>query len=304
LSSAHLIERRHVVSSFIPKEHVLQRICVRPPYFALEHLSLEGERLTAYTRAETPIALEPAPMSAAELGRHAAISGLSLVALLQKDDDRRYYLAQKAECDYFKSDAPFGVAVKFEAKLLEMDKRSAQVIVTASIDGQAIASFTICYSILTERTFERLFARYQKPTYPSPNPYANLLSEAYERGEMWAETCVTIPAWACVGHFDGYPALPVAMLMSQLSYLAGQIMGQPYFVPKGLVEANDLCWADKEVTFRADLVAIEGITARFNCTASIEGQTVGQMNVWLEPILTRTEIAEKVQQESVVGLEH
>jgi 3-hydroxymyristoyl/3-hydroxydecanoyl-(acyl carrier protein) dehydratase len=303
LSSAYVLERR-AVSSFIATQQVLQRICVRPPYFALENLTLEGERLSAYTKAETPIALEPSPMSAAELGRHAAISGLSLVALLQKDDDRRYYLAQKAECDYFKSDAPFGAVVKFEAKLLEMDKRTAQVTVTASIEGQAVASFTINYSILTERTFERLFARYQKPTYPTPSPYANLLSETYERGETWAETCVTIPSWACVGHFDGYPALPVAMLMSQLSYLAGQIMGQPYFVPKGLVEANDLCWADKEVTFRADLVAIEGITARFNCTASIEGQVVGQMSVWLEPLLTRTEIAADIHQGSGIGLEN
>jgi 3-hydroxymyristoyl/3-hydroxydecanoyl-(acyl carrier protein) dehydratase len=303
LSSAHLIERRYVVSAFIPKEHVLQRICVRPPYFALEHLSLEGERLTAYTKAETPIALEPSPMSAAELGRHAAISGLSLVALLQKDDDRRYYLAQKAECDYFKNDAAFGTTVKFEAKLLEMDKRAAQVTVAASIEGQTIAHFTISYSILTERTFERLFARYQKLTYPAPSPYGNLLSETCERGELWAETKVTIPTWACIGHFDGYPALPVAMLMSQLSYLAGQIMGQPYFVPKGLVEANDLCWADKEVTFRADLVATEGSTARFNCTASLEGRVVGQMNVWLEPTLTHTEIAE-IQQGNVAGLEN
>jgi 3-hydroxymyristoyl/3-hydroxydecanoyl-(acyl carrier protein) dehydratase len=303
LSSAYVLERR-AVSSFISSQQVLQRICVRPPYFALEHLSLEGERLSAYTKAETPIALEPSPMSAAELGRHAAISGLSLVALLQKDDDRRYYLAQKAECDYFKSDAAFGTTVKFEAKLLEMDKRTAQVTVTASIEGQTLAQFTINYSILTERTFERLFARYQKPTYPAPSPYAKPLSETFERGELWAETCVTIPAWACVGHFDGYPALPVAMLMSQLSYLAGQIMGQPYFVPKGLVEANDLCWADKEVTFRADLVAIEGITARFNCTASIEGQIVGQMSVWLKPLSTRTEIAADIQQGSVVGLEN
>jgi 3-hydroxymyristoyl/3-hydroxydecanoyl-(acyl carrier protein) dehydratase len=303
LSSAHLVERRHVVSSFIPSQHVLQRICVRPPYFALEDLSLEGERLTAYTRAETPIELEPAPMSAAELGRHAAISGLSLVALLQKDDDRRYYLAQRAECDYFKSEAPFGSRVKFEAKLLEMDKRAARVTVEASLEDQAIAQFTISYSILTERTFERLFARYQKPTYPTPSPYAKPLSETYERGELWAETKVTIPAWACVGHFDGYPALPVAMLMSQLSYLAGQIMGQPYFVPKGLVEANDLCWADKEVTFRADLVAIEGITARFSCTASLEGRIVGEMSVWLEPIL-RTEIAAHLHQEQSFSLEN
>jgi hypothetical protein len=97
--------------------------------------------------------------------------------------------------------------------------------------------------------------------------------------------------------------LPVAMLMSQLSYLAGQVMGHPYFVPKGLVEANDLCWADKEVTFRADLVATEGITARFHCTASVEGQVVGQMTVWLEPISPPAELAAENHQATVVGLE-
>jgi 3-hydroxymyristoyl/3-hydroxydecanoyl-(acyl carrier protein) dehydratase len=304
MSSAQVLSQVVVRSSQqLSREKLLQRICVRPPYFALEHIALEGERFSAYARAETLVALEPAPMSAAELGRHAAISGLSLIALLQKDDDRRYYLAQKADCDYFKSEAEFGTQVKFEAKPLEIDKRAARVSVHASVNGEAIAQFTISYTILTERTFERLFARHQKVTYPAPSPYANLLSEIFERGEMWAETKVTIPVWACVGHFDGYPALPVAMLMSQLSYLAGQIMGEPYFVPKGLVEANDLCWADKEVIFRAELMAIEGITARFHCTASIEGQTVGQMSVWLESIPTSAELAATNHKTVVLGLE-
>ncbi len=304
MSSAQVLSHVAIRPSHeIAKEHLLQRICVRPPYFALEHISLEGERFTAYAKAETPIALEPAPMSAAELGRHAAISGLSLIALLQKDDDRRYYLAQKADCNYFKHEAPFGSQVKFEAKPLEVDKRAARVSVQTSVNGEAIAQFTISYTILTERTFERLFARYQKPTYPLPSPYANLLSENFERGETWAETRITIPAWACVGHFDNYPALPVAMLMSQLSYLAGQVMGQPYFVPKGLVEANDLCWADKEVIFRAELMAMEGNSSRFSCSASIEGQVVGHMSVWLEAIPTHTDIAIKIPEVSALGLE-
>lgn len=286
MSSAQVLNHVVVRPFNLTREHLLQRICVRPPYFALENIALEGERFSASARAETPIALEPAPMSASELGRHAAISGLSLIALLQKDDDRRYYLAQKAECDYFKNEAEFGDLVRFEAKPLDVDKRAARVSVSASVNGKAIAHFTISYTILTERTFERLFARYQKPTYLSPSPYTKLLSETFERGDTWAETKVTIPAWACVGHFDNYPALPVAMLMSQLSYLAGQVIGRPYFVPKGLVEANDLCWAEKEVTFRAELMAMEENTARFRCTAAIEGQVVGQMNVWLEPINT------------------
>lgn len=304
MSSA--LELSHVIvrhNAEISREHLLQRICVRPPYFALENISLEGERFTAYARAETPIALEPGVMSAAELGRHAAISGLSLIALLQKDDDRRYYLAQKAECDYFKSEAEFGSLVRFDVKPIEIDKRAARVSVSATINGESIAHFSINYTILTERTFERLFARFQKPTYPAPSPYAKLLSETFERGETWAETTVTVPAWACVGHFDNYPALPVAMLMSQLSYLAGQVIGRPYFVPKGLVEANDLCWADKEVIFRAEIVAMEGVTARFHCTASIEGQVVGQMTVWLEPALTASEIAMENHKTAILGLE-
>src|SRR5690606_12412244 len=79
---------------------LLARICVRPPYFALTDLSLEGLELHATARAESPAYSEVGAMPAAELGRHAAIVGLTVAASRQADDDRRYYLARRAECRY------------------------------------------------------------------------------------------------------------------------------------------------------------------------------------------------------------
>src|SRR5690606_19506558 len=56
------------------------RICVRPPYFALKDLQIEGLDLHATATAESPAFGEVGPMPAAELGRHAAILGLSAAA--------------------------------------------------------------------------------------------------------------------------------------------------------------------------------------------------------------------------------
>src|SRR5690606_13790459 len=91
--------RRHTPRASVPAAppDLRARICVRPPYFALTDLALAGLDLHATALAESPAGLEVGPMPAAELGRHAAIVGLSLAACSQADDARRYYLARRAE---------------------------------------------------------------------------------------------------------------------------------------------------------------------------------------------------------------
>lgn len=262
---------------------LLDRIGITRPYFALDAIAVEGERFEANAVAEAPAHFEQGPMTAAEIGRHAAITGQCSVALAQRDDRQRYFLANAAECSYLPNDVPYGTPLRFSSTLSALEKRRAtsQVLVTAL--GQPVAEIEVNYTILPQVTFERLFRTRRQPTPPSPNPYGQLLSERYERGSDWTESVIEVPRSHCVGHFDDYPALPVAMVMGQLSYLAGQLMGTPYRVTRGSVRARDLCWAGETIRFFARRYASEGSLHHFLCVAeTAEEREVGRMDLWLE----------------------
>lgn len=273
----------------IPRD-LLTRICVRPPYFALSDVSLQGLELHATAGAESPAYLEIGAMPAAELGRHAAIVGLTLAAAQQADDKRRYYLARRAECRYTANRAPYGTPVRFVGRLLSLDKRSARAAITATAGGHDLASFEVDYTVLTESAFERLFRVRAQRTPFDHSPYGSLLTTAWSGTSDLAEQVVdALPISACVGHFDGYPALPVAVLMGQLSYLAGRLHAQPYRVVRGEVDASDLIWAGERAVFRVQRDGVGGhadaeSAQRYRCEAVAGDRTVAGMTLWLESV--------------------
>lgn len=274
----------------LTQPELLPRIGVRAPYFALSDLALEGLELHATAVAESPAFLEVGPMPAAELGRHAALVGLSLAAMQQADDRRRYYLARRAECRYLPNDAPYGAPVRFVGQLLELDKRKSRAAVTAEAGGAPLASFEVDYTVLTESAFERLFRVNGKPTPLAPSPYGSLLTPLWQGTTDCAEQIVEeLPVSACVGHFDGFPALPVAVLMGQLSYLAGRLHGEPYRVVRGEVEASDLVWAGERAIFRAARAGTGGHPEvpqadRYRCEAWAGDRPVAAMTLWLSSV--------------------
>jgi hypothetical protein len=269
-------------------QELFERIDVKPPYFALSNLQLVGEHLLAVATAEAPAYGEQGPMTAAELGRHAAISGLCHIALCQSDNERRYYLAKKALCRYYPVLAAYGTPVTFKTTVADQTKRDAQVIIAATVLGQAVADFTIDYTILTDKTFTRLFKSKARPVVYRGTPYTQLLTDVYERGDDWAEQVISsIPEYGCAGHFDGYPALPVAVLMGQLSYLAGQLVDTEsgaFRVVKGQVEAFDLCWAGEAVSFRARRLTTEGDRQHYHCSAHVGEREMARMQLELSVI--------------------
>lgn len=265
---------------------VLRRICVRPPYFDLRELSLEGTRLRATCVAEAPTFGERGPIAAADLGRHAAIAGLAHAALEARDDARRYYLARQAECVYVRNDAPYGSPVVLRSELVELQKRNVRARVAAEAAGSPLATIVVDYAILTEGAFERLFRQRSRQTPPVPSPYGRLVAAEHQVGEGWAEcTVADLPVGACAGHFEGYPAMPVAVLMGQLSYLAGRVASgdrTPYRVVRGLIDADDLVWAGETARFRAERVGDEDGAQRFTCGVTVDGRSVAAMELWLE----------------------
>src|SRR5690606_33157199 len=151
-------------------------------------------------------------------------------------------------------------------------------------------SFEVDYTVLTEPAFERLFRRFARDTPSVPSPYGSLLATAWQgSGDLVEQVVAAVPAAACAGHFDGFPALPVAVLMGQLSYLAGRLHDVPYRVVRGDVEASDLIWAGERAHFR---VARDGISGdgdtlgahRYRCEAQAGDRTVATMTLWLNSV--------------------
>ncbi len=264
------------------REDLLSRICVRPPYYALEGAEVTSDGFSASAIEDGPGGAEIGPMTAANLSRHGAIAGLCAAALAQSDGDRRYYLAREAWFEGFASLKPHGARVTFHASLTALEKREARAVITAEADGDPIMRLEVAYTVLPEVVFARLFSgrRVETPVLAGRLPEGRV----HREGEALVRDLEAVPLGACAGHFEGYPALPVAVLMGQLADLAGRALGEgeAYRVARGHVTAQDFCWALEPVRFSVE--ARERSTRRtvFECQAVVDGTTRAGMRLTLE----------------------
>jgi hypothetical protein len=81
--------------------------------------------------------------------------------------------------------------------------------------------------------------------------------------------------------------MPVAVLMGQLAFLAGQLFDDergapaPFRVARGEIAADDLAWAGEPARF---VVARDGADAdgrRYRCQVDVAGRVVATMTLWL-----------------------
>lgn len=265
-------------------ELVLERICVRRPYFALEELRLENGVLTAAASADSPSTREAGPMQAGEISRHAAIAGLCAAAMNQSDRERRYYLAREARYQGFENAAPYGARVAFQAELLEFSKREVLARIVASTHDAPLAALEVRYTVLTEAAFERLFKTRRQPTPVAREMGALPPGRVEGVGSVRVRHIERVPAEVCAGHFEHYPALPVAVLMGQLVGLAGGASeaGSSYRVARGTVEAWDLCWAGERVRLGVEPAADAVGEEVLECTAQAEERPAARMRLTLD----------------------
>lgn len=153
-----------VASSALPRQDLLARICVRPPYYALHNERFTETIFSAEAVAELPQGLALGPMRPGDISRHGAIAGSCAVALTQRDSLRRFYLATKATYQGFLSEAPYGSPVQFSAAVKDMDKRKARAEIHAYVGAGLLATLEVEYSILSVTLFERLNAERRRTT--------------------------------------------------------------------------------------------------------------------------------------------
>lgn len=257
------------------------RICVRPPYYALHHERLVDDVFVAEATAELPQGRALGPMRPGDLSRHGAIAGLCAAALQQRDDKRRFYLANQATFQGFPVHAPYGVPIQFEARVTALEKRSATASVRASVEGVSLATLEVHYSILTPALFERLNAHRRQAT-----PRLDKLAPVAEHPIHWdgglgTRVIPAIPLNACSGHFDDYPAAPVALLMDQLAQVAEQAVPEPSYIARGEVTASRLCWAGEEAVFTMRKLEEGMAETQFEGDIRSQDADVGTMRLWL-----------------------
>lgn len=258
----------------------MQRICVRPPYFALRNTRLENGLFVAEASAELPQGLALGPMRPGDLSRHGAIAGLCALAVQQNDDQRRYYLATEATFTGYPSGAPYGSSLRFEAEVTEFGKRGAKASITAYAYQERVATLGVSYTILNALLFERLHAHRRQPTPPVA------LEPVVVEGVVWqGNTGIyrvpELPVRMCAGHFDDFPAAPVALLMDQLAQIAERFVDHPSYIAFGEVSATRLCWAGDEVVLSMTKLGGDARETQLEGFISSNDAAVGGMRLQL-----------------------
>lgn len=199
---------------------VHDRICVRPPYFALSDLGqVDPGDVVARIPVESPAGPEAAPITTAEAGRHLAILGLCAAATVNPSRQRHFYLARHARVRWLPPRSPetsphplWGRAQGW----MPTRRQAAARALLATATGVPLLLLDVKYEVLSVAAFTRLFAAGSGPERPAvagPDPYGAPLT--YTSVEYRPDRVVAtfdIDARMCRGHFPEASLLPVAVL--------------------------------------------------------------------------------------------
>lgn len=209
------------------KPELVDLIEVSEPYFALRNVRTIENKVIA----DVPIQLvkhdENADISLAEVGRHLAILGSLCVANANPQKSKHYYLATDGYFERCCNKSCEATEFIGTATLISINRKVGQVYAELlTPDGRLVFKTTLSYAIISETLFHRLYNSHKKSSIPAKdnNPYKvpielKNISLSYEKcsaeiGEVKQEQCL--------GHFDYFPALPVARIGAVLTALSGE----------------------------------------------------------------------------------
>jgi len=295
ITEKKVLHANDLAFKLIPKsktpEFIIKTICTSSPYFALKKLEILSENtVSAQVPVETFIPRENSVISAAEVGRHLAILGSCAASLIDESFTKKYFLAIKAELNYldpsFKAskESLYAIASAFQYG----ERKTLSKVNLYTKTGKRVYSLSVVYQIFQEKVFERLFSSHFTLGNENFgfNPYVEFLhlhNLSFEENKLKA-TVGPILAEYCLGHFKNYPALPVAVIMGNLSYAAGKllhnILGEEcqYHVQYADVVAENLAFVDDMLVIDIELKGRFDDHFFFLCQAiNQENKTIGKM---------------------------
>jgi hypothetical protein len=251
-------------------------ICVTKPYYALKNVTeLYENFIQAEVTAENTTSNEAVVISIAEAGRHLAILGSCALAINNPLVEKHYYLANKAWV--YTNDNIDSILIKgiegernltAQAKVIELDLNKKLGRVETSLftsSGELVYQLEVSYQVLKATLFQKVFGKnfLEETNIEKVNPYTSTLpisNITYNDDVLNGGIGVIKPEY-CVGHFDNYPALPIAVLCSVLVKLGEMHMfnkignnNQKFYVKNSLVEANSLAFAGEHVFINSHFI--------------------------------------------------
>jgi hypothetical protein len=140
------------------------------------------------------------------------------------------------------------------------------------------------YIVLPEATFERLYRGHRQPTEATER----LSLPECVRTSPGARVIPAVPLSLCAGHFDGFPALPLAIVLRELVDMSGELVAKPHWVDEAFIEARDLCWAGQAARFEASLEPqplLDNGRSRYECRALSGARSLADLDLLLSPPL-------------------
>lgn len=245
---------------------ILENISVTKPYFALSNLNCSGEYIYAEFTTELTEITEEGPISAAEVGRHMAILGSVVLAKENPKKERHHYLATDALIKRCSSKSSTNHPLTCRAKMVSINRKKG--VVEGEIfdhDGTVLYKIEVCYMILGHMIFERMFADHRVDTDfdPDYNPYTS--DTQFTDLKLDVKSCKAsigiITKEDCPGHFNSYPALPVARMGTSMGKIGGihfmhlnPSEKKKYFISSAELHAKQLVFTGEEIKFRTEIV--------------------------------------------------
>ena len=268
-------------------------ISVQAPYYNLINLEITGpDSVRALAPVEMPIGYEISHMANSETGRHLAILGSLACALRNPLQKKCYYLATNAIYKNLQFEQPLDKIdygfLKVESTCTKMEKRKASALnLLLSPEGKPLASIEVDYFILPAPMFEKFNSSnyMEQPNFDLANPYNKeipFLDYQLDLDKLEAKADLgLIHERYCAGHFNHYPALPVAMVIHQLYrgaiQLAEGLIGKgklPYEPKIAYIGAKDLGFAGSQVSMQWRIAERDGWRFRLIGQATTQEQKI------------------------------
>jgi hypothetical protein len=192
-------------------------IMVKYPYNKLFGIKYDGEILEAKVINEYLTEGEEGPIGVAEAGRHLAICGSICLAKEYNFNDSAYFLAIHAKLTRIDSKIENSDFFSLKTKAIFKGKRNAKIHGEIFSDSnELIFSVEIEYQIIQQNIFQKLFNKNLNTTIIQNNvsPYIkrkNLTNLIVSNKNAQGDYGKVLPH-ECEGHFENYPALPVAIV--------------------------------------------------------------------------------------------
>jgi 3-hydroxymyristoyl/3-hydroxydecanoyl-(acyl carrier protein) dehydratase len=208
-------------------EELERLISVSKPYFALKNIKMARN---GYLVADLPVEMndhhEVPSISLSEAGRHVAILGTMALANENPRKEKHYYLATDAVFERVHSDPISDEGCKGIAKVVSINKKEGVVHGRMYSKSNRLTYVAeLRYTIIHNRIFERLFGdrRTETESLFVGNPYAlRTPIQIKEKTEKYHTAVIErVEKNDCAGHFDNYPALPVARISGAMFDLSG-----------------------------------------------------------------------------------